>query len=199
MKLFKVGDKSKALCWKCEKLSDTTFKTRSVPLSSGRGHVDNVLVSVCDTCNETVAVPQQSVPRIKEFIKPKRYSIEVRLPKHLMDALFLACEKVGVIPAQETQATFLRFYIHQASLEKEIIQQIKKTQDDDALEGKADERVSLKVSETLYREFEDILKRTDLSKTDFIKALILFATQEILNEKSKDRMNRVKEVLLSAA
>lgn len=75
----------------------------------------------------------------------------------------------------------------------------KKFLDDDALGGKADGRVSLKVSETLYREFEDILERTDLSKTDFIKPLILFATHEILNEKSKDRINRVKEVLLSAA
>src|SRR4051794_26125380 len=91
--LYKVGDKSKALCWKCEKLRDTTFKTRTVPFSSGHGLVDNVLVSVCNVCDKTVAVPQQSIPRIKESIKPKRYSIEVRLPKHLMDALFLACEK----------------------------------------------------------------------------------------------------------
>lgn len=73
MKLYKVGDKSKALCWKCEKLTNTTFKTRSVLLSSDRGLVDSVLVSVCDTCDETVGVPQQSIPRIKESIKPKRY------------------------------------------------------------------------------------------------------------------------------
>jgi RNase P subunit RPR2 len=67
-KIYKIGDKSKAICEYCKKLSETTFKMRTVPLSNG-GQVENILVAVCDSCGKIVALPQQSVAQIRATIK----------------------------------------------------------------------------------------------------------------------------------
>ncbi len=61
MKLYKVGDKSRAICPQCEQIRSPTFAERDVPLSSGTGMVHDVLVGVCDVCDTVVSVPQQSV------------------------------------------------------------------------------------------------------------------------------------------
>jgi hypothetical protein len=66
MKLHNIGDKSQALCSFCKTRRTTTFAERDVPLSSGKGRVRDLLVAVCDTCDHVVAIPQQSVPRIKD-------------------------------------------------------------------------------------------------------------------------------------
>jgi hypothetical protein len=68
MKLYRVGEKSKAICERCREVRPTTFRERSVPLSSGKGSVPIVLVAVCDACDSVVSVPQQSVPRIQEVV-----------------------------------------------------------------------------------------------------------------------------------
>lgn len=65
MKLFKEGDKSKAICSSCEDVVSTTFKYRDVPFSDGVGCVKNILVSVCDCCGQVVATPPQSTPTIQ--------------------------------------------------------------------------------------------------------------------------------------
>jgi len=65
MKIYTVGEKSKAICDSCGQLRVTTFKERMVPLSSGKGNTPNILVAVCDTCDGVVSIPQQSAPRIR--------------------------------------------------------------------------------------------------------------------------------------
>ena len=65
MKLFKEGDKSKAICSFCKDVVSTTFKHRDVPFSDGIGVAKNILVSVCDCCGQVVATPPQSTPAIR--------------------------------------------------------------------------------------------------------------------------------------
>lgn len=69
MRLYKEGDKSRAVCPFCKGLRDTTFQVRTVPLSSGKGDVPDVLVGVCDVCDHIVAMPQQSATQVQEAIE----------------------------------------------------------------------------------------------------------------------------------
>lgn len=91
---MKEGDKSRAIC-DDDGLVETTMQYRNVPFDDGTRIVDNILVGVCDNCNEVVSIPQQSVDSIskcrlreyphitdahvllenlkKSFIKPKDY------------------------------------------------------------------------------------------------------------------------------
>ena len=67
-RMYKVGDKSKAICHVCEELVSTTFKEKDTPFSDGSGTVPSLLVGECDTCHSTVSIPAQSIPHIKDFI-----------------------------------------------------------------------------------------------------------------------------------
>ena len=54
---YKTGEKSKALCWVCDSLQVTTFINRPFPLESSVV----ILVSVCDSCDNVVGIPHQSI------------------------------------------------------------------------------------------------------------------------------------------
>lgn len=71
MKVFKEGDKSKAICSDCKILVPTTFRIRPVPFSSGKVIVPDILVAVCDFCDSVVSLPQQSVPKVARSLSEK--------------------------------------------------------------------------------------------------------------------------------
>ena len=64
MKIFIEGDKSTAFCFCCSDIVQTTFFLRNVSFSDGRGIAMDILVGVCDKCEQVVAIPAQSVPAI---------------------------------------------------------------------------------------------------------------------------------------
>lgn len=68
MNPYNEGDKLKALCSYCKKKVDTTFKIRTFLslINDTEYKIPFTLVSVCDTCNNVVSIPQQSV---KDVIK----------------------------------------------------------------------------------------------------------------------------------
>ena len=62
--MYKVGDKGKGICFQCGPTS-TKFEIRNVPFSDGSGIAQDILVGVCDSCNQTIAIPAQSSESIK--------------------------------------------------------------------------------------------------------------------------------------
>ncbi len=69
MEHYKLGDHSKAICENCNSVVDTTFAVRDVPFNDSVGVATNILVAVCNLCNETVAIPAQSVAAIAKARK----------------------------------------------------------------------------------------------------------------------------------
>ena len=69
MTRYEPGDKSRAVCENCESVVDTTFAIRDVSFNDGVGMAENVLVAVCDVCDNIVAIPSQSVITIAEARK----------------------------------------------------------------------------------------------------------------------------------
>ena len=71
MRVLKEGEKGRAICNEC-RLTTTTYMLRDVEFSNKRGTVKNIIVGVCDKCNEVASIPSQSVPQIKlakDFLK----------------------------------------------------------------------------------------------------------------------------------
>ena len=66
MKLYKAGDKSKAICHFCKDLVETTFGYHTVPFNDGCGSVPNIMAATCDQCGSVVSIPAQSTTAIKE-------------------------------------------------------------------------------------------------------------------------------------
>lgn len=63
---WKEGEKASAICEGCGKVVSTTFRIRDVPLDDGPGVAEGILASVCDHCDEVVAIPAQSTEAIKQ-------------------------------------------------------------------------------------------------------------------------------------
>lgn len=62
---FQEGDKSTAICSRCDKLVSTTFVRRDVQFSDGKGSAHNILVAVCEGCGDVVGTPAQATPTIR--------------------------------------------------------------------------------------------------------------------------------------
>lgn len=65
MHLWKEGDRSEAICERCEARVVTRFEVRTLRLEQSAVDVPGVLVGVSTECGETTSVPAQSTPAIK--------------------------------------------------------------------------------------------------------------------------------------
>lgn len=195
MKIYKVGDKSKAVCSFCKEMVSTTFKVKSVPLSGSKGKVRDILAGVCDRCDRVVSIPQQSVPRIKETLGRKKRAVEVRLPQHLSDVLFFACHQTGISGSDDQTGQLIRYYIHRIKNSSSLDKRLQRHLASELAEGSASSRLSLKLDEHLYQSFRRILKRTKLSASDLIRAIALQVKEDIIDQKDKETFDRVKELL----
>ncbi len=199
MKLYKVGEKSKAICGACRQLRPTTFQGREVPLSSGKGMVPNVLVAVCDHCDDIVSIPHQSVPRIQESVRFTRHPIEARIPRHLIDALVLMCYELGVGASESRQTVLFRFYLQRVSKVKKMVGGLEALSLSEEAQGKADYRFSIKLNDELYKIFLKLEKDTHLNKAEIVKGIIIQMKLDILDSKNKGIRADLKEALLLAA
>lgn len=196
MKIYTEGEKSKGLCQVCKKLVSTTFKVSSVPLSSGKGHVDDILTAKCDHCDHIVAIPHQSSPRIKEVLT-KKHSIEVRLPIHLLDILILASDQFEMGSADQLKDSLVRYYIALADTDKGISKNIKKFSESEFAKGSG-YRLSLKVNEVIHERFVHLMEQTKLNKTQLLKGLILQINEDILQKPLKKRINDLEKVMFAS-
>lgn len=198
MKIYKVGEKSKGICEKCKEVVPTTFEVETVSLSNGKGQVDDILCAVCDHCGHVVSIPQQSAPRIKESLNEKKYSIEARLPRHLLDILLLAGDQFEIGNPEQLKDSLIRYYIGLAEYDKQIIRNIKKFSSSDFAKGSGF-RLSLKVNESIFERFEKLRKLTSLNKTQLLKGLILQINEDVLQKPAKKRLNDLEKVLMASA
>ena len=89
MKLLFKDDKGRAMCPECG-LSSTTYLYKDVPISESDLIVKDILVGVCDQCEQVVTIPAQSTPAIKEVRERTSRSIEAVLPAPYLEVLDLA-------------------------------------------------------------------------------------------------------------
>lgn len=59
------GDSIRSICNHCEEIRDSTFKIRNLPIN-GSYTIKDIMVSVCNACDNITGIPAQSTPSIKE-------------------------------------------------------------------------------------------------------------------------------------
>jgi len=96
MKILKEGDRSEAMCHKCQARVPIKYYYRTVHLDESDIDVKNVLVGVCEKCGETVSIPAQSFPRLKEAREKKSKTIEARVPLELDDIIRVIADHFAV-------------------------------------------------------------------------------------------------------
>lgn len=186
MKFFSEGDKSKAICCGCAKLVSTRFAYRDVPFSDGSGVVKNILVGVCDHCDEVASVPAQSTPAISKAKNKATEAIEAVLPAPYFELLDLACFKINPEAASELRKGLLMFYVHRFATGAFDVARLQHSQAAlalrPAMESVNRRRLSMKISPTLALELESIAKQSCMQKTEAIKAIIGAIQEDIIDD-----------------
>ncbi len=197
MKFYCEGDRSKGICKKCRSVVPTTFRVVSLPIENSKRVVEGVLAAACDYCKSIVSVPQQSAPRVQEAIFGRKCTVEVRLPRHLRDVLLNVCAEIaGEGGPREIEPFVLRYYIAHIAHNKIKVGALKKHIDSRLFDGKANDRVSFRISELVMEQFEKKLRFIRMNRTDAIKAIILQAKVDLID---KAAPRRLREIALSAS
>jgi hypothetical protein len=68
MHLLNEGDKSKSVCYKCNKIVDTTFRFDEYKIPGTDKVAPRILQGFCDICGELVSIPHQSTYEIRKFL-----------------------------------------------------------------------------------------------------------------------------------
>jgi len=197
MKIFKVGDSQKSICENCRSLENATFTLRNVPFSDGRGIVKNVLVGVCDKCDEVSILPHQSTPVVKKQLEAQRKPIESRLPAHMLDILNLAsseiCGSIDFVPH------LMKFYIHSLVADEKAASKIAKYLTSDLAVGKAEKRLSLK-GRKIYDDVDTLKSIANINNTtDLIKSIILKINEDVLIKKKPRPIQQLRNIAAAVA
>src|SRR4051794_37359480 len=96
MKLYREGDRSRAVCETCKRVVRTRFERRTFHLENPEVDVPGVLVAVCETCGTIAAIPHQSSPRLREARRQAAPKHEARVPAVLNDAIGLIAAQYSV-------------------------------------------------------------------------------------------------------
>jgi hypothetical protein len=197
MKIYKVGDKQKAVCESCQSLTDATFMLRDVPFSDGSGTVKNVLAGVCDSCNEVVLIPHQSTPAIKKQLDTHKKAVETRVPAHMVDMLNLASMELG--GSTDFSNALIKYYLHNLSEQKTSVKGLIKYLESDLAKGVAQKRISLK-GRQVSKEIDNIKFKTSIgSTTDVLKAVVLKINDDVFVHPKTQLINILKGVAAAFA
>lgn len=203
MKLFIDGEKSRAICSHCKTMVNTTFMRRDVPFSDKKGVAQDILVGVCDACEQVVSIPAQSTPAIADARKKALKSIEVRLPAIYLDLLDLAAFSVAPDATSDFRKGMLCYFIHDLAQDPKGVRRLmaahrKSISAFNETPKIPRRRFSMKVSEKLKCEIVTLEQRSELSTTDLLKSVVFDIQNDVL-EKPKDEKIKALQYLALAA
>ncbi|MBE9485966.1 MAG: hypothetical protein IMY82_02205 [Chloroflexi bacterium] len=192
MNILKVGDQEKAACEKCAAFVTVIYQLRDVPFSDGSGLVKQVLVGVCEQCDQVCVLPQQSTPAVKCVLEKQRKPIESRVPAHMLDILNLASAEVGC--GTEFAPYLIKYYVHALASRQMSANRLPRYLASDLAKGKAEKRISLK-GQHIVEEVGALKSMTHIEKTsDLIRGVILKINDDIVQHKRQKPLNELKGI-----
>ncbi len=63
---WNAGDIVACNCPTCRQVVQSRFEFRTIRMERSRLRVPNVLVDVCNVCDNIIAIPSQSIPQLRE-------------------------------------------------------------------------------------------------------------------------------------
>lgn len=202
MEIFKEGDKSKAICEHCKKISETTFKVRTSQIQDGQKtlRVPDVLVAVCDTCDKVAAIPQQSFAAVAEVKKKAETKNEdFRVPRHFLDILNNSIRIIGLNASKDLRARIVRHYLADLDITVKDIKHLKENLNSELLVGKfkRGNRLPMRLSSELEDHFTEVIALSHLSKTQVIDSVIVSIKEDILDNKDSEKIDNLKTALMA--
>jgi hypothetical protein len=199
MKIFKEGEKSKAICSHCG-MVETVFQTRDVPVHGSKTVAKNILAGVCTICDEVVSIPQQSALYVKEALQKDKKPLEIRIPKHLEDILANASLRLVGDYSPVVVNFLIRYYIHKSfsSLKERTKLQSIYDKTDLLKNVSLSSRLSIRIDSKLFDEFQDLKLNTEFKNdSELIKAIMLKINNDIVQEKDSKVVDELKDLAIA--
>jgi len=199
MKVFYEGEKGQAVCRDCGRVS-TTFGYHNVPFSDGNGTAKNILAATCDKCGRVVGLPPQSTPAIKAARERALAPLEAKLPAPYLEVLDLACYRIAPSNAPDFRKRLLMYYVRRYRNDTKAAEflgnELKsaKALFESQIKSTAQKRLSLKVSESMSRDVQDVMNVAHLSKTDLFKSIVLKIKEDIVEPDKPQELDRLQEI-----
>ena len=199
MKLYKVGEKSKAICEDCKAIVATTFAYKEVPFDDGSGSVKDILVSVCDECECIVAIPAQSTPAIKRAREASDITLEVKLPASDLEILDYAAFIVDENASTKFRKPLIAFYLKLILDSPELIGKlpgfkpaIGKNVKDKVVIPKR--RLSLKLSPETDANMKKAMAIRAMTKTKLIRSIIRDVDADIVDTNKPKHLKVLRDI-----
>lgn len=174
MKLYKPGEKSRAICTSCKKLVCTTFAYRDVPFDDGEGEVKDILAAVCDECGAVVAIPAQSTPAIRRTREAANISLEVMLPAADLEVLDAAAIRIDPQATARFRKALIAYYAHRMAQSGDAASRLRTlylVRKDMTFDGPR-KRLSFKLTPRMEAEVQKLMERSKLNRTDLMRSLV---------------------------
>ncbi len=203
MKIYRAGDKSKAICEHCGSLVSTTFAYRDVPFGDGSGVVKAVLAAVCDRCDHVVALPAQSTPAVRRAREVADIPLEVTLAAPEMDLLDLAVYRIDSTAGTKLRKTLIAYYLRRISTDSESIGRLQqnflsfKTRQAGA-KASPTKRLSLKLAPRTDDNLKVLMSASGLKKSEVIRSVIGEIEKDLVlpdHPKDLERFREIADVL----
>jgi hypothetical protein len=203
-KLYIEGEKSKAICDSCQQLVTSTFARRNVPFSDGKGEVKDILVAVCDLCDQVIAVPAQSAPAIREVRQKEAKAIEAQLPAIYLDMLDLAAYAVDSAASTEFRKVLMVLYLHRFASGEYPRERLLKAHRSALARfaeqrGAARRRLSMKVTPRIAEDIKTLTEDTAMNQTEVIKSVIYQIQADVIEARKPALMKELGALAVIAA
>lgn len=198
MRILREGDPGEGLCSKCRRRVAIRYTYRTVNLERSEVDVPDVLVGVCQTCGETVSIPAQSTPKLKEARQEKTVVLNVRIPHHLDDVLRMLADRFEA-PPWSFCSGLVRFYLHELAENEAFARRIKRLGESDLASGPAATRLSVRTSQGLATAAWARARKVGIrTRTEMLKGLILAAYEDVLQGRAPRRAEVLEGIAAAA-
>lgn len=186
MKLYQEGDQGKALCSHCKGIVATTFRRRDVPFSDGKGMARDILVGVCDTCDQVISIPAQSTPAIREARQKELKSIEAVLPAIYVDVLDYAAYTIDNTASTDFRRILITYFLRRAAQKEQSAAKLLASHERARAlfperRGLARRRLSMKVPQRVKDDLRELIRGTELNTTELLKSVVFDIQSDVLD------------------
>ncbi len=204
MKVYKAGEKSKAICEDCGALVSTTFAYRDVPFDDGKGEVKDVLASVCDQCDRVVALPAQSTPAVRRAREIADVPLEVMLSAPDMELLDLATWRIDPESCSRLRKPLLAYYIHLLSGDPVAVArlQAKASMRRPKLSKSVKipkRRLSVKFAAKTDASIQALMKASGLNKSLLIRGIVHEIEDDLIRPDKPKDLQKLREIAMVVA
>lgn len=194
VQVLQAGDTGEAICPRCEERVSTHYEYRTLHLEETDVDVENVLVGVCDQCQETVTVPAQSTPKLKVARKKKEETVEARVPRPLEDLVFLIADEVGS-SGVDFRNQLVRYYLIEIGEKDATARRVRDLAETGLAQAKKDARISVRVdADTLRYAMQRAEEQGVKSQADMIRGILIAGAQDVLGGRATRRRRELERI-----